>query len=190
MNHYPTLETLLAKKDKDRLLEVHRSLLSVMSSGLLFLGSVVVVYAINIGLRDFAPEPGSVWSYLSPRWLAIIPALILIEILRKYHDDLYLFGLQKITHLNGRLSLSYSVPSIKYTHIRAITVKQDIIGRLFDYGNIEVETAAKDGAEVVIEGVRNPRALSRLIEDLRTYNRERAEAAESPSEEQRAASNE
>lgn len=190
MRHYPTLEEVLKIEDKEQLLEVHRSLLSVMSSVLVFLVSVVIVYGVNVALRNFEPEPGSLWSYLSPRWLALIPAVILIEILRKYHDDLYLFGIEKITHLNGRLSLSYSVPSIKYTHIRAITVKQDLIARLFDYGNIEVETAAKDGAEVVIEGIRNPRELALLIEDLRSYNRERAEAQTQVSEEQRTASNE
>ncbi len=170
--NYPRLQDLLEVSDPEKILEVRRSLYSILSSFFLFLFAALVVILINKWLPGARlPFQLPVIGSPSARWLALIPAGVLIEILRKYHDDLYLFSLDKVTHLDGRLSLSYSVPTIKFAHIRAITIRQDIWGRIFDYGNVELETAAKDKAEVVIGGIRHPRALGRLIEELRRYNK-------------------
>jgi len=108
----------------------------------------------------------------SPRWLTLIPLIFLAEVFRKYHDDLYIFGTHKITHQRGRLSLSYKVPVVKYLDIRSITVIQDIWGRILDFGNIEISTAAQQGPEMVVTGVRAPEDLALLVEDLRNYSRD------------------
>lgn len=181
MANYPDLHTLLANPDKDRLYELHRSWRSFLGIGLLLAFSVLVVYLLNYFFHDvrFNTEL-PVIKYLSVRWLALIPIGILLELLRRRKDDLYIFGIDRLTHLNGRLSLAYSVPSIRYSHIRAITVRQTLIGRIFNYGDIECGTAAHEGVELTVNGVVDPYALSRLIESLRDYNREHeADAGES-----------
>jgi membrane protein YdbS with pleckstrin-like domain len=99
--------------------------------------------------------------------LYLIPLGFAIESLRRYHDDLYIFERERIIHKGGRLSLQYSVPSIRYIDIRAITVNQSIYGRIFDYGSIELNTAAEDTSELVLAGVRSPITLARVIEDIR-----------------------
>lgn len=109
-------------------------------------------------------------KHLSPRLIAIIPLLILLELLRRLHNDLYIFGMHRLTHLRGRLSFSYNVPVIKYADIRAINVMQDFWGRVFNYGDIAIGTAAHDGNELVISGVNAPVELATLLDQLRSQS--------------------
>lgn len=172
MSLYPDARTLLNQPTGSTLLEVRRSLRSVFKYVFAFLFLTVAVYALTWLFGDVRPFPDTpILRHLSLRWLAILPALTLVEIVRKYHDDLYIFLDQRILHHDGRLSLSYNVPAVRYSDIRAITVYQDIFGRLLGYGNIAVGTAAQEGAELTLEGVREPKELARLLDDLRNYHR-------------------
>ena len=186
---YPDLETLLGGTDKARLMQVRRSLRSIISGFVLMLLSSIAVYVVNYYYAEISlPLEISFLPSLSTRWLAVIPLGILLEIIRRYNDDLYVLGEENIMHYEGRLSLSYSVPAVKYAHVRAITVHQDIMGRIFDYGDVALGTAAQDENELVLEGVRSPVQLGRLIEDLLHYNRVKMRA-ESPRGEQRMTAN-
>lgn len=167
---YPTLEELLKAPDPERALQVTRAVRSIISGIALFLLSAIAVYAINVLFYDWQPPQDIPFiRHLSPRWLAVIPAVIVLELVRRYHDDLYVFGVDRVQHYNGRLSLAYSVPALRYSHIRAITVYQDILGRIFDYGRITIGTAGHDGSEICMAGIRNPRVLAQLIYDLKLY---------------------
>ena len=97
----------------------------------------------------------------------------LLEIIRRYNNDLYVFSLDKVTKEQGRLSLSYSVPVVKYLDIRSVTVVQDIWGRIFDFGTVELSTAAREGSELFVEGIRDPEGLASFVEDCRTHQRNR-----------------
>lgn len=184
MYHYPPFERVISGRSTDRLLEVNRSLLSILSSFALFFFSALAVYLLNYFFYDFRiPVDVPLINQVSTRWLAVVPAIILLEIVRKYHDDLYLFGRERITHLEGRLSLTSSVPSLKYTDIKAIMIHQDILGRIFDYGDIALGSSAQDGNELTIAGVRGPVALASLIERFRQYNLVQSAAPGNPSSE-------
>lgn len=168
MPFYPSVEEILQRTEGDSLLEVRRSLRSILSNIALFLIALLAVYLINMFFYDAAflknlPLIGD----LSLRWLGVIPVVFLLEIIRKYHDDLYVFGFTRITHHEGRLSLRSSLPSLEYVDIRAIKVAQDIIGRIFDYGNVVLSSAGQEGDEMVLGGVRRPGELSELVEELR-----------------------
>jgi hypothetical protein len=179
---YPTLEQLLEAPDKDRMLEVHRSLRSNLPGIALLLASTAFVFAINLSAwqaSEGAPQDASYLTYFGSlllstgipptglRWLGIVPAIILLELFRRFNDDLYVFALESATHYEGRLSLSSSVPSVKYEDIKAITVEQNLVGRLFDFGNILLDTPAQDGVELTVSGVRSPLRLAMLIEEMR-----------------------
>ena len=168
MSSYPSLQTLLEQPDPHALLKIRRSFRSVLSSLTLFFLLTFAVYVLNLYFQN---------SHL--RWLALIPAGVLLEVLRKYHNDLYVLGTHSLTSYHGRLSLSYSVPTLKYGHIRSVSVDQDIWGRIFDYGDISIQTAASDDNELLMVGVRNPVALATLIEELRNHSREQADKGES-----------
>lgn len=165
---YPTLEELLPAEDKTKLLEVRRAFRSNIVP-FSFLGlCLLTVIAVFVNYPDARfPESIPALGGASLRWLAVIPAVILLEIIRRYHDDLYIFGLEKVTHYEGRLSLNSSVPSLKYSDIKAIQVEQTIPGRLLNFGNVLLDSAAQDGAELVISGVLSPLELAKLIERLR-----------------------
>lgn len=176
MSIYPEWDALTAKiqevdSSTESVLEVQRSLRSILSNLILCFVTALIVILINFSYHTWDwPRSFPILRNASPIWLAIIPLGILIESIRRYHDDLYVFGVERLTHRAGRLSLRYQVPKIKYSDIRAITVYQDLLGRLFDYGDIEIGTAAQEGSEIVIEGVRDPEGLSALIDNLRQYN--------------------
>lgn len=172
MSYYPPFEEIIQRTDGPRLLEVKRSLRSVIPNIFYFLVSVFIVYVLCYYFYDWEPPQSiPVLKHFSVRWLAIVPVLFLAEIVRRYHDDLYIFELHRLTHLEGRLSLSYKVPVITYVDVRAITVDQDIFGRIFDYGNVSVGTAAKDADEVIISGVRDPVGLSSIIDQFRNHSK-------------------
>lgn len=172
---YPTLEQFLADPNRDSVLRVKLSLRSVLGGFIVFIAALVVVVLVNVyAASGFEFTIAAKLVSVSPRWLAIIPVLILLEIIRRYHDDVYSFGQESITHIGGRLSLNYKVPSIRYAHIRAVVIKQSVLGRLLDYGDIELGTAAADGAEVVMKGIRAPDELGALVEELQHYNRDQS----------------
>lgn len=165
---YPSVSELLSGDDKDCLLGVHRSLRSVFPLIFGFLFSAVAVYQI------IAWTDNSEWlktlpllRHISPRWLGLIPALFFLELLRRHHDDLYIFTDSRIQHKAGRLSLNYRIPSVKFVDIRSIRVVQSVWGRILGYGDIELGTAAQADSELVLQGVLAPRELAELVEDLR-----------------------
>lgn len=173
MSIYPTIEELPLQSKNKVLFKVQRSPRSTLSYIFLAIFLAFVVFVLNYNFPHFrVSETTPVLKWISFRWLAIFPAIVLLEMIRKYHDDLYIFGKHRITHLNGRLSLSYSIPVVKYQDIRAITVTQDIVGRVFNYGTVEIGTAAQEGAELKIEGVRNPWELADLVDELRSRSRQ------------------
>ena len=171
MSYYPTFDELIGGTDSTRLLEVRRSFRSVISSIALFVFCAAAVYVLNYFFADARIHTTiPVIRSLSTRWLAIIPALVLLEIFRKYHDDLYVFAAHRITHYEGRLSLYSTLPSLKYVDILSITVRQDIWGRLLDYGNIELDSAGTSEVELTISGVRRPAELALIADQFRVYS--------------------
>jgi hypothetical protein len=164
---YPTHQELL-KQDSlqgDRLFELKRSLRSIFPRLLLFLLASIIVVLANVK-SSFDPNIGERFSFFF-RILGVIPLVICLDILRLHYNDLYIFSRYKLTRISGRISFSYNVPTINYSDIRAIVVEQGFFGRLLDYGNILLGTAAQDKHELILEGVVSPYELSKLIEEFR-----------------------
>ena len=161
MSYYPDVATLVSKKGEKVLLSVYRSYLSILSEMALFLVSLLIVIVLNLVFI-------SVSQHL--RWLALIPLVLFLNIFRTYYNNVAHLELHKVTEYRGRLALSYGMPSIKYTDIRGINVRQDILGRIFDYGDVQLGTAGVEGWEVQARGVRGPRELAALINGLRSWN--------------------
>jgi membrane protein YdbS with pleckstrin-like domain len=167
---YPSLETILAQPDRSRLLEVKRSLRSILPLIFSFIVSAILVFLLIDWLEN-RPwlEQLPVIKHISPRWLGFVPAIFLLEILRRRHDDLYTFAENRIMHRAGRLSLNYRIPSVHYTDIRSVRVVQSIWGRILGYGNVELGTAAQDGVELTLEGILDPQQIADLLDGLRAH---------------------
>lgn len=164
------IEGWIQESDKDSLLEIKRPFRANMALLIYFLLSVVAYVIINATAASLSPEDYPFLQVLSPRWLIIVPFILLVEMVRRHLDHLYVFSHNKLTKIEGRLSFKYNVPSIKYSDIKGIVVHQSFWGRVFDYGQVALGTAAQDEAELVMDGVGNPYGVAELIEQLRAYN--------------------
>ena len=180
MGMYPSTQELLRSSPGTDLLTIRRSIRSMLPLCGLFLASLVVTYSLTGIYKDSGLFTGVPFlPTLSVRWLALIPAGCLLEIIRRLYDDLYIFRDERILHQDGKLSLKYMIPTVRYSDIRAITVYQDLLGRILDYGDIDVGTAAQDGAEISFYGVRAPKELARILDEFRNYHRARTGEVES-----------
>ena len=172
MSTYPPFDELLRSPDSKDVLRAKRSVLSILSQCAKVFLSTALVVAINAAF-DGVARLSLIFSILpdiSLRWLGVLPAFLLLNAIREYHDDLYVFGLHGVTEYQGRLSLNKRVPHVKYSDILSLRVHQDPWGRIFNYGNIDLDTAADTGVEIVVEGVSSPDELCRLVERLRLHS--------------------
>ena len=60
---------------------------------------------------------------------------------------------------------------LKYRHIREIRVRQDIVERLLNYGNVEISTAAGAGTEVILMGIAYPHDFKEALRHLRIWEK-------------------
>ncbi len=101
------------------------------------------------------------------RWTAVLPVVLVLELVRRYINDRYIITRDQVVHQQGRVSLRYSVPSIRCIDLRALSVDQTLWGRILNFGNLGLATAAQSGIEVFMSGIVAPAELAQLIDDLR-----------------------
>jgi hypothetical protein len=164
---YPSLQELYDKAEGEELLVLRRSPRSILGFIISALFSFIVVCLIVYnfgGLR--LPIDLALFRFLGPHVLFIVPIGIGLEALRRFHNDLWIIERTRIIHKGGRIALNYSVPVIKFGDVRGKQVAQTVFGRIFDYGDIELGTAAHDDTELKIQGIRAPTKLVKLLDEL------------------------
>jgi membrane protein YdbS with pleckstrin-like domain len=92
--------------------------------------------------------------------------VLMLEIVRRYFNDLYVFGQRRIIHLHGQLSLQLQKISICYSDIREIKVRQTLLGRILNYGTVVFATAAKELEDMELRDVSHPYELAALAEKM------------------------
>lgn len=63
----------------------------------------------------------------------------------------------------GILSLNQNITRIRYEDVRGAEIDQTILGRMLDYGDVQVGTAASAEMEVIISAISAPRELQEMI---------------------------
>lgn len=169
MTSYPKVGAWLEEFEPHKeIIVVYRSKLNFVNHYIAFFFSLaVVVYAISY-LREIPA-----FATFSFRWFALIPVGILLETLRQLFNNVYVVTRGSIMAKEGRWSLNYRSPSIRYSDIRAVTVRQNFWGRILDVGDVVLDTAAQETSEVLLLGVSNPDDLARMIEEMRDYSEKR-----------------
>ena len=156
--YYPTAEELLNNPSQDgTLLRFHRSKRSFIQHWLWMLVALIIAYRWSINF-DYFP-----WL----KGLYLLPVLIFVNIIRLILDDEYTLEQAQIRKVDGKLSLKYKRPVIQYRDIRGIVIQQGIWGRLLNFGNLYIGTAAESGSEMCLPGVVDPQDLAELIDELR-----------------------
>ncbi len=156
-----------AKTRSVRSLRLYRSVRSFIPKFVVLALFVFAVFGIDNLLfsTGFLKREG--FMLLFVRALSIVPAAYLLNIIRIYFNELYVFKAHVICHHNGRLSLNYQMPVVYYSDVREIVVKQGMLGRILNYGDVFVGTAATKGLEVHLKGIYNPRVIEKFIERMR-----------------------
>ncbi len=166
---YPSFKDLQNAGNKEELFRAHRSLRSELSTVAKIVISGLLILFLNVFFEGYLRLSSVIEGVpdISLRWLALVPAFYGLSLLRGYYDVVYVFGTEGVKQYKGRLSLNKKVPYVKYHDVLALRVHMDPWGRIFNYGDIDLDTAANDDIEMIIEGVANPQELANLLEDLR-----------------------
>ncbi|NMC61844.1 MAG: PH domain-containing protein [SAR324 cluster bacterium] len=174
MQHYPSFEELVKDpKDPEKLLVLtpaYRSFIGIMVFWIL---TIIVVFGLNIFMYKLSSaNPNHPLSALPARSLAIIPFLILLEIIRRKYNQAYVFGIDKAIQKTGLLWFTYNETVIEYGDVRSINVLQNFWGRILNFGTLDISTAAQEDSELSLQGIVEPEELAALVDQLRTHSRE------------------
>ncbi len=95
-------------------------------------------------------------------WL--LPLGSLLELLYRIYNNRYSIDPTYVEARTGILSLNQQVVRIRYEDIRGVESDQGILGRLLDFGDVQVGTAASSEMEVVFHGIAAPKEVREMIE--------------------------
>ena len=90
-----------------------------------------------------------------PLFLLVFAVLIIRPILLRY-NDLYELGEHHVYTISGRVSLRRERYEIPFEDLKGVRVRQSILQRLLNVGDIILWTALADKPEVVMHGLKNP----------------------------------
>ena len=98
-------------------------------------------------------------------WLSTIVTLSLYYWLHYRHNAITLTT-RRITQKRGNLFTSNET-SISITNVTNIDVNISLLGRIFNYGDISIQSAGSDATEIYFNRVSNPTQLREIIFDLK-----------------------
>ena len=148
-----------------RSISLHPSLRSIYAPMLLVLIPAAALYIV-VTLYPFCVPFESLRSAyaLAYEWLRVI---LVLEIARRYFNTLFIFDADGVTGHSGLLGLNLASASVDYRDIREVQLRQDLLGRLLDYGEIRISTAAKSDYEVVLPGMNCPHQVVEVFDCMR-----------------------
>ena len=157
-----------------RVLRLRRSLLSFLPSIVVTVLAALVVAGLEVlaTQSELAPEILTRSSWMV-RVLAVVPGAMLLSLLWRYFNEIYVFKPHVICHHQGMLSLAYSMPVIDYRDIREVVISQGLLGRLMDYGDIFIGTAATNDLEMRLRDVPDPYGIEKFIQRRRARRDQR-----------------
>ena len=143
---------------------VARSLRSLVPFAFLF--GLSLAFAVGV-IRTFTEI-----SILDMRFIVVslVPLTVVAEAVRRFSIGTYVFGKDYFLKLGSGVVKRGKNSRIRYLEIRSIQVTQGLIGYLFGYGDVILETTAPGFSEVELIGVKNPIAMANRIEQLRSGN--------------------
>jgi uncharacterized membrane protein YdbT with pleckstrin-like domain len=109
---------------------------------------------------------GYFWGFvlaLVSIWTVIIPILIVLIIVLSKKSTKYVITNKRVAGRTGIITEDFKSASFK--HITSVRVKQGIIGKIFKFGNVIIDTAGSGvGVEFVWKYVKNPIEVKNMIE--------------------------
>lgn len=131
----------------------------------LLLESIYVAWRIGIYMIPISPELQStlnIWTTVLFVIITVIQLILLVVILLRWLNEYYELQRDEIIVWNGVLTRKGR--SYPYTNIQSISVDQDILGRLFNYGTVMIYVPAL-GQELHFEEVPKPYEFIEIIKN-------------------------
>ena len=130
----------------------------------------ILVYNVNINFLEVFMKPNyvakksawtavSIWTILLC-WL-IVPIIIMIFKIIALKAETIEFYDQKVVQRSGILAKQERQSLL--TNITSVSVNQSLLGRIFNYGNVQVDLIGK--WDINTDGVSNPHILKEFLED-------------------------
>lgn len=107
---------------------------------------------------------------------AISMASALLNMTYGYYVRRYQVGPDMIETYYGMVSRK--TQRIEYRHIRSVNVDQGFVGRLLNYGTVEISTAASEGGDLIFNNVADPTLVQEQIYRRKKTQHVRKEAEE------------
>lgn len=171
MAFYPDIDAIYDPEANRPLFEVKRAYISMLSHFVVAFLMIIAIVIVDVLAYD--SEQGHIvllFGLIPPRFLAVAPALILLNVVRLHYNDLYSFQSHRVVQYGGRIAVQFERPQVVYLDLKAVNVQQDLVGRIFNYGDVQLGTPAEAGYEMTIKGVRGPEELAKKINRLRTLS--------------------
>jgi hypothetical protein len=141
--------------------EVRLVLLYLITSGMSVYLSYLLPWTIIVG-DLFTIGETRVMLHIPLLWF--IPFGLLGTAVFRLYDVRYLIDTDGIEAKIGLLNFRKRTVRVRFEDIRSVKTHQDLIGRLFDIGRIEIRTAATSDLEILIDGVSAPLEIHSMIE--------------------------
>lgn len=141
--------------------EVRLVLMYLITSCMSIYLSYLLPWTIVVG-RLFTTGETQVMLHLPLLWF--IPLGFLSTAIFRLYDVSYLIDTDGIEAKIGLLNFRKRIVRVRFEDIRSVKTHQDLIGRLFDIGQIEIRTAATSDLEIFLEGVSAPLEIHSMIE--------------------------
>lgn len=99
--------------------------------------------------------------------LTLVPGFFLSKILIHIYDSVYIIDESGVEAQVGLVSFNLRQPRLRWEDIRGIEPSQNIWERLLNIGTVKIGSAMQEGAEIVMEGIANPKAIQLLVNSER-----------------------
>jgi uncharacterized membrane protein YdbT with pleckstrin-like domain len=110
---------------------------------------------------------GSFRLMLSLPLFWLMPLLAFVATASRIYNVRYVIDTRGVEARVGILSLNQRITRVRYEDIRSVETDQTLLGRLLDYGVLEISTAASDAVEVSLEGIAAPKEIQDLLQKER-----------------------
>jgi hypothetical protein len=141
--------------------ETRLLLLYIITSCLSVYLSYLIPWTIIVG-ELFVVGGVRVILHLPLLWF--VPIGFLATAVFRLYDVHYMIDTDGIEAKIGLLNFRKRTVRVRFEDIRSVKTHQDLIGRLFDIGRIEIRTAATSDLEIFLEGVSAPLEIHSMIE--------------------------
>lgn len=134
-------------------------------SVIFFVGVHMMAYSYPATLIPFTlGEIGSIKIGIVVPVLMIVPLLILIFSLHSIYDTRYVIRQDALLVVSGLVSYRRHTTEVFYPMVQSIKVDQSVVGRLLNFGNVEIGMPGNANATCMVEGVRSPHQCKAILE--------------------------